>query len=452
VLLPAAAWGEKDGTVTNSERRVSRQRRFLPLSGLARPDWWIVSQVARRLGFADGFAFRSAAEIFREHAALSAYENDGARDFDLGGLADLSDEAFDALDPVQWPVRHDRPGGESRFFAGGGFFTVDARARFVAVAPPALSTRTDAQYPLRLNTGRIRDQWHTMTRSGASPRLAAHLPEPFVSVHPEDAMECGLAADGYARVATAHGACVLKVWFDDGQPRGSLFAPIHWSDETAASARVGDLVASCTDPISGQPEAKATPARVEPAAFAVRGFVLTRRPLPLPRTDWWARVAIPNGLGYLLASAAAAAAWRERARAWHGEASDRAEYLDEPRGIYRMAAFVGERLDTCLFIAPASAAAQWNAAREMFARERLDGHQRRLLLSGQSADGAADLGPTVCACFGVGLATVRAALAAGAANTVDEIGAAIRAGTNCGSCRPELKRLIAQARDLQPAS
>ena len=103
ILLPAAAWGEKDGTVTNSERRISRQRRFLPLPGEAKPDWWIVSEVARRMGFADGFAYPSAADVFREHAALSAFENDGTRDFDLGALVHIDDAAFDALDPVTWP-------------------------------------------------------------------------------------------------------------------------------------------------------------------------------------------------------------------------------------------------------------------------------------------------------------------------------------------------------------
>jgi assimilatory nitrate reductase catalytic subunit len=103
-LLPAAAWGEKDGTVTNSERRISRQRAFLPLPGEARPDWWMVTEVAHRLGFATPFPYQSAADIFREHAALSAFENGGSRDFDIGALDDLDDDAFDALEPVQWPV------------------------------------------------------------------------------------------------------------------------------------------------------------------------------------------------------------------------------------------------------------------------------------------------------------------------------------------------------------
>src|SRR5262249_56806908 len=105
ILRAGTGWGEKDGTVTNSERRISRQRRFLPAPGEARPDWWIVTQVARRMGFAAAFAYGCAADIFREHAALSAFENGGRRDFDIGALAAISDDAFDALDPVQWPLR-----------------------------------------------------------------------------------------------------------------------------------------------------------------------------------------------------------------------------------------------------------------------------------------------------------------------------------------------------------
>src|SRR5262249_9374956 len=186
VLLPALAWGEKSGTVTNSERRISRQRAFLPAPGEARPDWWIVSEVAKRLGFGAAFDYTSAADVFREHAALSAFENDGNRDFDIGALTSVSDEAFDAMTPVQWPPRWCVLEHTQRFFAHGPFFTNARKARFVAPEIPALRRETSAGRPLRLNTGRIRDQWHTMTRSGLSPRLGAHLPEPFVEIHPDD--------------------------------------------------------------------------------------------------------------------------------------------------------------------------------------------------------------------------------------------------------------------------
>jgi assimilatory nitrate reductase catalytic subunit len=202
VLLPAAAWGEKDGTVTNSERRISRQRAFLPLPGEARPDWWIVREVAWRLGFSVEFNYRGPADIFREHAALSAFENDGQRDFDIGALAELSDASYDGLDPVSWPARARHPPGEQRFFGAGKFFTPDRRARFVAPEWPRPRTTTSADFPLRLNTGRLRDQWHTMTRTGMSPRLCAHSPEPFIEIHRADAKAKGLTDGGFAKVTT----------------------------------------------------------------------------------------------------------------------------------------------------------------------------------------------------------------------------------------------------------
>ena len=233
VLLPAQAWGEKSGTVTNSERRISRQRSFLPAPGEARPDWWIVSEVAKRLGFGAAFDFNSAADVFREHAGLSAFENNGSRDFDIGGLSALSDEAFDAMAPVQWPTALRRAGPQQRFFADGGFFANDRKARFIAPEIPTLRTETSAARPLRLNTGRIRDQWHTMTRTGASPRLGQHLPEPFVEIHPDDASKFGVADGGFARVVTDYGQCILKVVVSERQQRGMLFAPIHWSEENS---------------------------------------------------------------------------------------------------------------------------------------------------------------------------------------------------------------------------
>ena len=142
VLLPAAAWGEKDGTVTNSERRMSRQRAFLPLPGEAQPDWWIVTQVARRLGFGAAFTYNKPAEIFREHAALSGFENNGARDFDIGAFATLADDAYEGLDATLWPAPAGAAEREPRFFGGGGFFTPDRRARFVAPEVPRLRAAT----------------------------------------------------------------------------------------------------------------------------------------------------------------------------------------------------------------------------------------------------------------------------------------------------------------------
>ena len=442
VLLPAQAWGEKSGTVTNSERRISRQRAFLAPPGETRPDWWIISEVAKRLGFAAAFDFKSAADVFREHAGLSAFENAGSRDFDIGGLSSLSDEAFDALEPVLWPARRGEAEPQKRFFADGGFFANDHKARFIAPEIPALRGETTAGRPLRLNTGRIRDQWHTMTRTGLSPRLGQHLPEPFVEVHPADAIRFGVADGGFARIVTDYGQCILKVVVSERQQRGMLFAPIHWSEANASAARVCALVAPFADPFSGQPESKATPASITPHEYVFRGFALSRVPLQLPPQLWWTRVTVPGGYGYLLADNADLARWQS----WFGALAggELAEYRDFGGGVFRAAWFADDRIEACLFVGPARDAGDWDAVKTLFAAESLGDDQRRMLLSGKSADGLASAGPIVCACFGVGRTTICDAIAAGAGSAAD-IGAQLKAGTNCGSCIPELKRLIAQA-------
>jgi assimilatory nitrate reductase catalytic subunit len=437
VLLPAAAWGEKDGTVTNSERCISRQRAFLPLPGEALPDWRIVSQVAQRLGFADAFAYRSAADVFREHAALSAFENDGVRDFDLGGLATISDREYDALEPVHWPARKGEETRARRFFAEGGFFTPDRKARFVAPEPPALKEATSSAYPLRLNTGRIRDQWHTMTRSGLSPRLATHLPEPFVEVHPADADTYGLSDGGFARVATAHGSCILKVIVSENQRPGSLFVPIHWSDQTASCARVGELVAAETDPYSGQPEAKATPVAIAPVAFSLHGFARAHAPLTLPDDTWWVRVANAAGIEYRLATNRGLMLWHDFAYRSLGEDARLAERLDGQG--YHVASFVEGELNGCVCLAPPGQPVPALAAS--------DAEDASLPAA---ATAAIEIEAVICACFGVGVEAVRDAVVSGAVRTVAEIGDTLRAGTNCGSCLPELKRMLVHERVAHP--
>jgi assimilatory nitrate reductase catalytic subunit len=423
VLLPAAAWGEKDGTVTNSERRISRQRAFLPPPGDARPDWWIVSEVARHLGHGATFAYRSAPDIFREHAALSAFENNGARAFDLGGLGMISDEDYDVLEPVRWPVRKD--GRDSaRLFTDGRFSTPDRKARFIAPESPALREETSSEYPLRLNTGRLRDQWHSMTRSGQSPKLSAHKPEPFLEIHPLDAKAHGLSNNGFARVRSQHGACTLKVVTSASQQRGSIFAPIHWSDANASSARVGDLVSPQTDPFSGQPEAKATPVAVAPVVFAYRGFALACEPLTLPEGTWWARVALPGAAGTLFATNDAPMAWHQRAPDLFPQAV-LTEYVDRQKGLYRAAGFIDGKLEGALFVGPADAPPQWGDLRQMV-----------------GGPGIAQSGTVICACFGIGLAAIHEALASRKAADVAEIGLALRAGTKCGTCLPELRSIV----------
>jgi assimilatory nitrate reductase catalytic subunit len=442
VLLPAAAWGEKDGTVTNSERCISRQRAFLPLPGDAKPDWWLIADVARRLGYGAGFAFESAREIFLEHAALSAEQNDGARGFDIGGLAELSPSQYDDLAPTRWPLPRGSTGG-SQLFADGRFFHPDGRARFVATPPRIPGHATSVEFPFVLNTGRIRDQWHTMTRSGRAPQLTAHTPEPFVDMHAEDALSCGVRSGELARVETPWGSLVARARTSGEMPRGMIFVPIHWSGEHASDARVGALVNPVVDPISGEPELKHTPCRVVPFVVEWYGFVLSRRPLEVPDVAWWTRVQGSEHVRYELAG-----------RSRHGDSRwarsllkasddvDWLEYSDEAAGIYRAAALVEDRLESCIFVSarPDLPSRTWLC--ELFSRKRIDDADRTALLTGRPLDRGRDVGPVVCSCFGVARESIVAAIAREGLDSTQAVGRRLRAGTNCGSCLAEIRALL----------
>lgn len=167
-----------------------------------------------------------------------------------------------------------------------------------------------------------------------------------------------------------------------------------------------------------------------------------------PTGVWWSRVAVTGGYGYLFASKLDTANWKSLLVP-QGEAGHIAEYEDAAHGIYRAAQFNGDRLEAVLFVGPACDSPNWDAVKATFAVDTISDDQRRLLLSGKSADGVASDGPVVCACFGVGRNTICGAIAEGA-RTAAEIGAKLKAGTNCGSCIPELKRLIAQTDVAQP--
>jgi assimilatory nitrate reductase catalytic subunit len=454
VLLPAAAWGEKDGTVTNSERRISRQRSFLEPPGEAKPDWWIVAQVGKRMGYAKAFDYRYPAEIFREHAALSAFENDGTRDFDLSRFCDIDPGAYESLAPVQWPPA--ARGGTDRLFADGRFFTPDGRARFVPVAPPEMSARPDQPHPFILNTGRVRDHWHTMTRTGRSPRLSAHIDEPFVAMHPDDAAGAGVAEGELATVASVHGSAVLRVRCSDAQRRGEVFAPIHWNGQTASHARVGALVHQVCDPISGQPDMKATAVAVSPARFAAYGFLLSAAAVTLPDGMWWARATIGGGQAVRFAVNAQASDWRAMARAMVGGDGAIVDFDDRIHQAYRAARIVGDRLESCVYVASQpDLLPGWDWLKQQIAEPHLEAVARKAVLAGRPPDGVRDCGPTVCACFGVGLKAISDLIESGAATSVDEVGARLKAGTNCGSCQPEIRKLIAAtngAKVLEAAS
>jgi assimilatory nitrate reductase catalytic subunit len=473
VVLPAASWGEKSGTVTNSERRISRQRPFRPAVGAARPDWWIMSEVAARMGWGAAFAYRSAADIFREHAALSAFENHGARAFDIGAMAGIDDAAYDDLAPFQWPARAGEVAG-GRLFADGLFFTPDRKARFVATPWRAPAAETERRYPFMLNTGRTRDQWHTMTRTGLTPRLMAHKDEPWVALHPHDAMKLGVGAGDLVRVQTAHGATVLKAEIDDGQRIGDIFMPMHWTDRFASTGPVDRLVGGVCDPVSGQPELKATAARVAPVPTLWRGLLIGG-PETLQDAGFY-HARIPLGSGPAQRQLYELRGWSPLPDASGPDASGpdaygpdawgmadwvsrliglppgaaRLELVDPLRGAYRFANIVDGRLQSCLVLSSTARFPLPDRADLVALLDRPLGAAERTWLT-EVQESALAITPKrmVCACFSVDRIQIEQAIEAGRLTEAAEIGTALKAGTNCGSCIPELKDIL---RDVHVAA
>ncbi|WP_342117976.1 molybdopterin-dependent oxidoreductase [Pseudoduganella sp. OTU4001] len=456
VLLPALAWGEKDGTVTNSERRISRQRAFLPAPGEARADWLILSQFALRMGY-DGFGYASAAEIFTEHARLSAWRNTPAdlpRAFNIAALATLSDSAFDVLPPTQWPVPASASAEASSPFADGRFSHADGRARFVATAPRAPANLPDGEFPLTLNTGRVRDHWHTMTRTGRAPKLADHIPESFIDMHPQDALLCGVKEGELARVTSQWGSMIARVQHGGGIARGSTFVPIHWNNQTASDARIGAVVNPAVDPVSGEPEFKHTPVMVDRFPVKWHGFILSRGALQLDAMAYWTKVQGTDFQRYELAGRNTIEDFGEWARQLLGIKDDDAdwlEYADRSSGVFRAVHLVDDRIAQCIFISsrPDLPARQWLAS--LFAKEKLELTDRAALLAGRPIAAGADTGPTVCSCFGVGRNTICNAIREMNLTTPAQITACVKAGGNCGSCVPELKKLLSEVRAEEAA-
>jgi assimilatory nitrate reductase catalytic subunit len=446
VVLPAAAWGEKDGTVTNSERRISRQRAFRVPPADARPDWWQFAQVGRRMGWPDNFAWQTSAAVFHEHAALSGLANNGNRIFDISALANLDDAAYAAMQPFRWP----RPAGATteagRLFAEGGFPTPDGRARFIPTPYQPLPPT-----PLRLNTGRVRDQWHTMTRTGLAPSLLTHTSEPMLTIHPTDAAAAGITQGALTRVSTAEGQILLRADLRHTQRHGELFAPMHWTDQFASTGPIARVVHAATDPISGQPDLKATPATVAPATVHFHGLLLRRTGGALPDTCHWVRVPVTEGQMYRLAGLHPLPQGADLTRfaATLLDLPPGTEWLeaaDKRRGVLRIAAVFDGALEACLFLARDPVSLPPEPAIIPMLGAPVPDAARGRILAGRMYGAAAAEGPKVCACFGVTRDAIRHAIATHRLDTAKQIGVSLKAGTNCGSCIPELEAILRDMR------
>jgi len=511
LLLPASTWGEKDGTVTNSERRISRVRRAVPAAGSARDDWRIVVDVAQRLETllperrrADGrslFEYPNAEAVWLEHR-----ESTRGRDLDITGLTyaalaqpqqwpcpePVSAPASNAASSVAAAVPSDTDGGiqaaprgQARLYTDGRFATPDGRARFIAAEPRPLAEPRDARYPYSLTSGRLRDQWHGMSRTGTLGRLFAHAPEPTVDVHPQELQRLRVAAGALVRVRSRRGELVLPVRADEAVAPAQAHIAMHWGSEWLKGG-VNQLTTPAFCPQSKQPELKHAAVAIEPVSL----------PWQLVAAAW-----LPAGLAH-----ERLAAWRTQFAHFdyaavapfgrEGEAGDdrvglvfrgaRSEplpealldefealmdlrapgtlrYEDRKKGQRRavlLSAGVGAgvgagaedeaRADNALqaFLLAGNAQAQaW--VLELLQSRAPAATFGRALLSGspQAPTAMAPASPQVCACFNVSQARIET-FARGSAGAPDErlkaLQGSLKCGTQCGSCVPKLKTILQQ--------
>jgi len=443
VVLPAAGWGEKDGTVTNSERRITRQRAFRKPPGMARPDWWIFAEVARRVGWRDAFAWDDPAAIFREHAALSAHANHGSRLFNIGALATMSNAEYDRLRPIRWPLPNGAGGEGGRLFAAGSFPTEDGRARLV----PVRHSRMQRALPV-LNTGRVRDQWHTMTRSGRVAQLAVHTPEPMVSINPLDAATLGIDAGALTRITSEHGSVLMRATLNHAQRRGEIFAPMHWTREFASTGPIGSVVHAACDPVSGQPALKSSAVRIAPVATQFSGLLLRHGSAAPPAGVHWVRIPLERGEMFRLIGLdplpTGVALDRFASALLQAPGTDIIEMVDAQRGVLRRAALRDDVLEACLVLARTGVTLPSESEFAALLGTVVAPPMRMRLLSGHGT-GASE-GSRLCACLGVSEAAIRHACVSNRLNSLTELGDLLGVGTNCGSCIPELEKILRDVR------
>ena len=497
VILPAQGWSEKSGTVTNSERRISRQRRLVTPFADAMPDWWIVSQVAQKMGFL-GFDYTHESQVFGEYARLTGLNNDDAsqRSFNISQLADISQDDYDNLKPFQW--------GKPRYFnleslgnpeglensttsTLGTVYTDTQKLHFVVVTPDVPKSLPTAEFPYALNTGRLRDQWHTMTRTGVAPQLNQHLPEPFVAIHPDDADYLGIVANDFVTVTSPHGSILLRADISQKQRQGDVFVPMHWNNHFTANARVGTLMSNHIDPYSQQPELKHQPVKL--AKTPMYGFarLLINKDcddnmlawLDNPAISYWVRNRQANSSEYLLAITPDSALindWFE-SDFWQsylseilqnkslnssikGEKNPANELeiilfqnrppknasqnaMQNPQDL-RLAILREGNLQAVLFVNLAEQKLPAFTWLDTQFGQVLDNLTRKWLLAGRPAMGFVDVGRIICSCMTVGENTIIDTIKTHACKTATEVGKHCKAGTNCGSCVSEINRILAE--------
>jgi assimilatory nitrate reductase catalytic subunit len=442
LVLPAATWPEKEGTMTNSERRIGRVRAAIAPPGDAQPDWMLAAEVAKRLASLIApdkrslFQYGSAEDVFREHASTTA-----ARDLDYSAL---TYQVLESEGPQQWPYRSGVQ--TTRLYDDGVFPTLSGRAHFGDVAYVPVAEPASAAYPIRLTTGRVRDHWHTMARTGLAPTLNQHVEEPWLGLHRTDLSQLRLLEGALVKIKSRRGDMILPAKADDSLRPGHAFLPMHWGSAFVSGSGPNALTNPVCDPISFQPELKHTAVAIEAAKLGwqamawVRGDTITWRRKLMP---WLQRfpyaVVLPVASGVRMRLAAAEP---PQSSVLHALAADlglakpEAAFDDPARGILRRLQRAEGELAGFLLAGDTQA----NEALCAWAEGSPPPENLARVLMGRGQ--AAKRSPILCVCFGVREQTIEAGIEAGL--DLDGLKQSLKCGTGCGSCVPDIQKRLAR--------
>lgn len=452
VVLPATTWGEKEGTVTNSERRISRVRPAVAAVGESRGDWWIASEFGRKLqsrllpNCASLFDFATPEDVFKDYQKTTL-----GRDLDIGGLSYAMLEQA----PQQWPVFAGQSGGTPRLYTDHQYQTASGKAQFNAVHYQPVAESVNARYPFHLLTGRLRDQWHGMSRTGRVPQLFEHTPEARLGMHPDDMSRRDLKDGDLVKLESKRGQLIVAVEASQEMQSGSVFLPMHWSAQFMQAGGANEVTTGAFDPYSFQPELKHAAVRIEKIELPwtclivregnVEQLMHKLRPL-LARCRWASLSLIGREHPMVVIRAADNAA----PEGWLDEIDELLDfepgpnvlhYRDTRRGIDKIAMWSDDQRLIGLKLAGETAAQDWLLALMRQGGQWTWPRQWVFLPNATPPSGAPSKDRIVCNCLGVTESAIKAELAKGC--DLPTLQSKLKCGTSCGSCVPELKRLAA---------
>lgn len=454
VLLPATTWGEKEGSVTNSERRITHVQPAVKAPGLARHDWRIAVDFAWRLGqrldhgkdATQLFPYTKAEEIFNEHR-----ESTRGRDLDITGI---SYALLDSQGPQQWPFPSGAQQGRARLYSDGVFQKPNGKAHFANTIYKGTAEKTDARHPLHLMTGRLRDQWHGMSRTGNVAQLFNHAEEPVISMNTDDMQRRSIASGDLVKVSNKRGQLVLRAQQSDEVMAAQTFIPMHWGKQYMNGLGVNALMPSAFDKVSHQPELKHAAIKLEKLDLAWRMTVMRSgmslellnkiRPL-LEKFEYATCGLSGRDPGIMILRAADNQAPDEALikglDALLGMTDDipMLHYHDAKRGISKRILVEGDQV-TGVRLVGEILATEW--LKEVMTQGKLTDELRRWALAPLSAPptGQRGRGKIVCNCLDVSENEIIDNILIGA--DFATLQNKLKCGTECGSCVPELKQLV----------